>query len=215
MAITTFATLKTAMATWSSRSDSATVLNESVAMCEAWIAYGLEAGGLSIEPLRIRAMETSATLTISSQTTALPTRFLAKRRLYINTDPKGTLDYYTPEAFWEAFASTSSGVPRAYTIEGENLVVGPAPDSTYSGLMLYYQQPAVFSADGDTNSILTSSPQIYLFGSLYALTRLIQGHQMAPQWLADFAGSMNARNLSDRKDRFGGAQLVSRVSYAP
>jgi hypothetical protein len=215
MAITTFATLKTAINTWSSRSDGATVLNEAVAMCEGWIAHGLEVGGLRIEPLRIRAMETSADLTIDAQSESLPTRFLTKRRLDLSTDPLRVLDYYPPELFWETFAAATTGVPRAYTVEGDSIVFGPAPDGTYTGKMLYYQQPAPFSADGDANTILTSSPQIYLMGSLYALTRMIQSHPMATQWLADFAGSMNARNASDRKDRFGGAPLVSRVAHAP
>jgi hypothetical protein len=215
MAITTNAELKTAVANFLSRSDLTTRIPEFIAMCEGWIAHGLEVGPLKIEPLRVRAMEAAVDITIDAQTETLPTRFLAKRRLYIATSPIRTLDFYPPELFWETFASGSSGPPRAYTVEGENWVFGPVPDGTYTGKALFYQQPTPFSADGDANTILTSSPQIYLMGSLYAATRLIQGHPMASAWLADFAGSINARNASDRKDRFGGAPLVSRVMRAP
>jgi hypothetical protein len=214
MAITTYAELKTATANFLSRSDLTARLGEFNAMCEGWIAHGLEIGGLKAEPLRIRAMEATADITIDAQSESLPTRFLAKRRLYVNTSPLRVLDFYTPEAFWEAFPS-GTGIPSGYTVEGDNILFGPAPDGTYTGKILYYQQPAAFSADGDNNSILTGSPQIYLLGNLFASTLLIQGHPMAQQWLAGFVGSLNARNASDRKDRFGGAQLVSRVAHAP
>lgn len=215
MAIGTNAELKAAIANFLSRSDLTARIPEFISMCEGWMAHGLDMGMVKVEALRIRAMETSADVAITGQTAALPTRFLGKRRFYLNTTPIRTLDYYPPEMFWESFAAASSGPPRAYTIEGDSIVFGPVPDTTYTGKILFYQQPAPFSGDNDTNSILTSSPQIYLSGSLYASTRLIQGHPMASQWLADFAGSVNARNTSDRKDRFGGAPLVSRVAHAP
>jgi len=215
MAITTNAELKTAVANFLSRADLTSRIPEFVAMCEGWIAHGLEVGPIIIEPLRVRAMEASEDLTINAQSVALPARFVAKRRLYINTSPLRTLDYYPPELFWETYAASRTGPPRGYTIEGDNIVFGPAPDGTYTGKLLFYRQFAAFSGDNDTNTLLTTSPQIYLSGSLYAATSLIQRHPMEARWLGDFAGSVNSRNKSDRKDRFGGAALVSRVAHAP
>ena len=215
MSITTYGELKSAVANFLSRSDLTARIPEFIAMAEGWIAHGLDMGGLRVEPLRIRAMEATADVAIDAQTVALPTRFLGRRRFYLDTSPRSVLEYYAPEPFWEAFADAGAGRLGGFTVEGDSFVFGPAPDGAYTGKVLFYQQPAPFAADGDSNAILTGSPQIYLSGALYASTRLIQNHAMAGTWLADFAGSVNARNQADRRDRYGGSRLVSRVALAP
>src|SRR5687767_14687262 len=122
MAITTYGELKTAVANFLSRSDLSARIPEFVAMAEGWIAHGLDMGALRVEPLRIRAMEATADITIAAQTAALPARFLGRRRFYLDSAPRSVLEYYAPEQFWDVFADATSGQPRGFTVEGDSFV---------------------------------------------------------------------------------------------
>src|ERR1044071_1053735 len=101
MAIATYADLKAAVATYLARSDLTSRIPEFIAAAERRIAYGDRSmPAMPIEPLRIRAMETSADVTINAQTAALPTRYLQSRRFYLSSSPIQELGYVVPDVFW-------------------------------------------------------------------------------------------------------------------
>jgi hypothetical protein len=130
MAISTFAELKTAVANWLGRSELTSRIPEFVSLAEDRIA----------SELRIRPMETAVDITINSQTEALSTGYLQARRLYIDGDPVRQLELMTPLQFWNRYVSSQTGKPKAFCIEGENIVFGPSPDATYTGKFLYYKR---------------------------------------------------------------------------
>ena len=131
MAINDFGTLKTAVDNWLDRTDLTSRVPEFIELAEDRIGN---------EPkLRIRAMEKTTDLTISGQTTALPARYVRARRLYLDTSPIRKLTYLTPVNFWTIHAAGVTSKPEAFTIEGDNLVVGPAPDISYTGKFLYWE----------------------------------------------------------------------------
>lgn len=206
MAIATYADLKAAVANYLNRANLTARVPEFIAAAERRIAYGDRSNpSVPVEPLRIRAMETSADVAISGQTAALPSGYLQSRRFYINTNPIGELGYIVPDLFWKTYISSDTGQPRRFTVEGENFVFGPIPDGSYTGKVLYYQKFTALSADGDTNWLLTNAPNIYLDGALteaYAFTR--QNDEMVKRG-AMFSGGINALNLSDKSDRYSGS----------
>lgn len=209
----TFATnsaMKAAVADYMARSDLTTQITDGVTLCEQRIYYGSKHPMFPSEPLRIRAMETSADLTISAQTVALPTRYLQARRIYINSNPIRKLDYLAPMQFWGTYVSTQTAPPTAYTVEGENIVLGPIPDGAYTGKILYYEAFAALSAAGDTNWLLTSAPGIYLYGTLLETCLLVQDDESAARWGTMFAGSLAGVQLADTRDRHSGAPLQMR-----
>ena len=213
MAISTFAELKTALANFSDRSDLTSRLGEFVALAETRIFYGSQEAPFVSDPLRIRAMETSTDLTISSQTVALPTRYLGLRRQYISGDNGLKINMVSPDAFWGNHAgSTDSGRPFEYTIEGEYFVFGPSPDATYTGKLLYWQKFAALSADGDTNWLLTNAPGAYLQGALIELYAYLKAGDDKADAHKAFAGVINALNMADKSDRFAGS-WVGRVDH--
>jgi hypothetical protein len=206
VSISTFAELKTALANFSDRSDLTSRLGEFVTLAETRIFYGSLEAPYNSEPLRIRAMETSSDLTISSQTVALPTRYLGLRRQYISGDNGLKIDMVSPDAFWGEFSSpTYSGRPFRYTIEGENFVFGPSPDSTYTGKVLYWQKFAALSAEGDYNWLLTNAPGAYLQGALIELYDYLKDFQAKDNAHKAFCGIINALNSADKSDRFAGS----------
>ena len=141
MAISNYSELKTAAQNWSARTDTVITnrLDEFITNAEDQVFYGDEsvtdAKGKSLMPLRVKAMESTEDLTISSQETALPTGFLEARAFYLNTNDKEPMPYFTPDRFWETIAASnnSTGQPTLYTLQGDNLVVAPSPDTSYTG----------------------------------------------------------------------------------
>lgn len=211
MTIATYADLKSQVATFLNRSNLTTQIPTLVQLAETRIAYGSREGALQCEPLRIRSMETSADVTISAQTAALPTGYLQSRRLYLNSNPVAELNYVVPDVFWKLYAWQGSAQPTHFTVEGENFVFGPTPDSTYTGKSLYYKKFTPLSADLDTNWLLTNAPAVYLHGTLMEAYRFVRNMEKAMDEHSAFIGAVNALNLSDKADRYSGSpwQAVS------
>jgi len=202
MAIGQYSELKTAVANWLTRSDLTARIPEFITLAEDYVA----------QEFRIRAMETSSDLTISSQTTALPTRYLETIRLYIDGDPVQRLGYMKPLDFWERWASARTGKPQFFTIEGENYVFGPAPDSTYTGKCLFYQRFAAMSEDSDTNWILENARGLYLYRALLEASPFIGDDPRTLTWATLWDDLADKVKKADKTDRTSGDAKISRTA---
>lgn len=214
MSISTYSELQTAVENWLDRSDLTSRIPEFIALCEASYNYGVMAMNKrwAVEPLRIRAMETSGDVTISAQTASIPTGYLAARRFYLNTTDQRQLEYLPPVDFWGRYGSSSSGEPIFYTAEADNFVFMPAPGDSYTGKLLYYKKLDALSDSNTTNWLLTNAPNAYLFGTLYEAYNFAEGGQgEAENYLGRFAGVINALNAADASDRHSGAVLQMRT----
>ena len=107
------------------------------------------------QDVRCRAMEQSATGTLSGTTVALPTRFAEARRVILNDRPQR---YVTPEEW----TRQENYVTDRYTILGQNFLFQGSGDYQID----YYQWFAALSGASDTNWLLTNHPDVYLFASL-------------------------------------------------
>ena len=202
MAITNFGELKSAVANWLERDDLTDRIPEFIAMAEDTIAQD--------KRLRIRPMETTTDLTISSRTTALPSGFIGARRLYLDGTPLKRVEFLPPEQFWIRNLATQTGLPKYFTIEGENLTVGPAPDSTYTGKLLYYQRFTALSGDTDTNWLLTNARGVMLFASLLESAPYLGDDQRTLLWSARYDDLVEKVHEANKRDRYTGAPLVAR-----
>ncbi len=150
MAITTYAQLQTAIASWLARSDLTSTIPDFITLCETTLNRNL----------RCREMMHTTTLTPSSGTATLPTDYVAWRRV---TGSLGQpLEYAEPDWLYGAYPTAASGTAGYFTIEGESLIVRPSDDTALT--FSYYKKiPALADA---TNWLLTKYPDVYLFGSL-------------------------------------------------
>lgn len=164
MAITTYATLQTAIANWINRDDLTDRIPEFIALAEAHFN----------RRLRRPEMENMATSTASAETLALPTDFLAMRSLYIDASPRRELQYVSHGTLRTQYASTATGEPEVYTIADGGLVFGPAPGTSYTLDMLYWQKITALSGSNTTNWLLDMSPDLYLYGSLVHAAKYIR-----------------------------------------
>lgn len=216
MAISSYSELVTAIQNWSARTDTEVTdrIDEFITLAEDRIFYGDESIGL--QPLRVRAMESVQDLTISSQSTALPTGFLESRSFYLNTSTKEDMAYFPPDRFWSSIAGaeSSTGLPKIYTIQGDNLVVAPAPDSTYTGKLLSYTKLAGLSSGNTTNWLITNSPGTYLAAVMLELGEYIKDPNEVTYWSQKLAGRINALNNQDEKSKHPSGNLSVKVDRA-
>ncbi len=202
MAINDYGTLKAAVANWLERDDLTDRIPEFISMAEDTIAQDVR--------LRIRPMEVATDLTISAREVALPTGFIAARRLYIDGSPIKRVEFLAPENFWMRNLATQTSLPKWFTIEGENIVFGPSPDTTYTGKLLYYQRFTALSDDADTNWLLTNARGVMLFGALLEAAPYLEDDQRSLLWSARYDDLVDKVKEANKRDRYTGAPLVAR-----
>ena len=205
MAIGTYAELKTAVANWLRRSELTTRIPEFITMAEDKL--------YTDRRMMIRALESTTDLTIDAQSESLPTRFIGHRRLYLSVSPVAMLTFLTPENFWTKYLSSETSQPEAFTIEGDNILFGPAPDTTYTGKLLYYLRPAALSSDSDTNFVLANARGLLLYGALIQAATYIKDDAAIAKWAALYDDLLDQVFEQDKKNRYGGViQSFSGVS---
>lgn len=150
MAIGNYAELKTALATWAVRSDLTARMADFVTLAQAEIR----------KDVRCQAMETLATGTLTGETLTFPTGFIWAKRLKVN---RYVQEYMTPADYSDL--SEQDDTSARFTIIGQDIyVLNGASGDSYS--LIYLKSFTAFSADADTNWLLTNHPDVYLWAGL-------------------------------------------------
>ena len=162
MALDTYSNLKASIIKWSHREDVSPIIDDFINIAES------EMYGNSVDPIKLRAMEARATAEAdtSSRFLALPDRFLGMRRLStVNASGNTDIVYMAPE---QLQVPGVSGQPRFFTVTTQ-LEFDKTPDTAYTVEMAYLAKFLPLDETNNTNLILTDFPNIYLYGSLWAL----------------------------------------------
>ena len=104
-----------------------------------------------------------------------------------------------------------SGIPGSYTIVGRTLFLGPAPNGATEIDLVYQSGVPPLSDATQTNWLLDTAPDAYLFGSLVEAEVYIGEDQRAQGWLARREAAFAGLEAADRKLRWG-SPLQIRVS---
>ena len=204
MALNNYANLKTAIANFLARDDLTTEIDDFIDLTEADFN----------RRLRIRDMENVDTaFTIDAATEALPTGFLQIRSFILTSaTPDRVLSLMTPFHQADTQDFTNTGVPRAFSIEGNNFRFSPAPDSTYTARLVYYKAFDSIDSTTTTNTILTKFPDIYLYGALYYASTFIRGmdQQTVLQFKTQYEAAIKQAEDADALDKYNGSPLIQR-----
>lgn len=198
MAITTYAELQTAIATWEHRTGDTTYTNsvtDFIALCEADMQVRC----------KLLEFETTSTVTITSGTGSLPTGFLGIRSAYWVASPNYPLRYVTPDKY-DDLRGNDTGDADYYTISGSSILTTPMGSGS-----LVITGPVKFTAlsgSNTTNAILSNFPDAYLYGTLYQGALFRQDDAAAQKWLALFDKAIDRINQNNEDRKFAGILAV-------
>jgi hypothetical protein len=194
MAITTFAELRTAVASWLNRSDLTASIPDFVTLAESDIR----------RDVRVQAMESVASGTLTGETLAHPTRYLEARRLTVGGY---VYQYRMPQDYTDAVKLSSTAY--IYTSVGQTLYIlnGTSGDD-YT--LTYLAGFAAFSADADTNWLLENAPDVYLFGALRYAAIYMQDDAAMTRHLAMYLSAAKRLSAREHWAAYSGAQLAVR-----
>lgn len=181
MAITNYSELVTAIANKMARSDLDEYVPDFVLQAEQVFNHGSE----SIDPLRIRDMETIDSLTPVSNVYTLPSDYLQYRRVTEESSPRRPLDYIDPKGVDQLYPLRASGFSNHFTIIGGSLYTYPL--STNDVELVYYATIPALTEAAPTNWLITKAPSLY--------------YRMALMFAADFIedGDATAKNAQMAK----------------
>lgn len=151
----------------------------------------------------------SADLTISTQSTALPTGFREALSVWLVNRPMKQLSEASPQVTQYI---SGTGVPYCFRID-TTLLVYPTPMATYDAQMVYRLARTMFSADADTNAILTRYPFVYLYGSMAEVWRHLRDDTETDRYELLFRSEIERINAVEVGDATRGA--LQMTSTAP
>ncbi len=195
MTITTFATLKTAIADTLNREDLTSVIPVFVQLAEAQFN----------RRSRSHRQITRGALTLNTQFEALPADWLETIRITMDANPVRVLTQISLDDMTQYRTGTedTTGAPVYFAHNGTDIELFPTPDDSYTGAITYYAKVTALSADGDTNWLLTNHPDAYLYGALVHTAPYLKDDARLPVWSALLAQAMSEIETESIGARFG------------
>jgi hypothetical protein len=193
--VTTYSGLVASVQSWLNRSDLTAKVPDFIALLEARLN----------RELRVPDMEEVTTLVLTDGAVDLPTDFLEARHLYIN----GATDYdLTPKplsVFRSLYPTMTGCHPTIYAVADGQITVAPSSDDTLT--LHYYQKLNPLSADNETNWLIVSHPDVYLWGALVMAEAFLWDDERVPGWKSLWDEAIGSLEKHGTKKRNGGGPL--------
>ena len=193
MALTTYALLKTTIANYLNRTDLTSYLGDFITLTESRMN----------RELRVREMvntDTTTTTVAGTQSYSLPSGFLEASAVIYQSNPYRTLRFMANGDFYRQYNVTqTSGLPTFFTIVGENILLGVAPDSAQTLQIDFYKTLTALSESNTTNTILTNYPELYLYGALAESSPFLMQDERLDTWARLYKEALKNANLSSEK----------------
>ena len=207
MALDSYSSLQTTVATWLGRPADTNIADNVADMITLF-----EAEARRRLKTRFNEVETTLTTVGGTATVALPSDFGEMREIKItDSSDDETLKFAPPAQMDEAYASLTTDEPILYTIEGTNLRLKPVPDTAYSITILYMQTLPALSNSATTNWLLTHHPDAYLFGTLAEAEAFIGDDPRFPLWKQRRDEVFASILVSDEVARWSGGPLIMKT----
>ena len=193
MALTTYALLKTTIANYLNRTDLTSYLGDFITLTESRLN----------RELRVREMvntDTTTTTVAGTQSYSLPSGFLEASAVIYQSNPYRTLRFMANGDFYRQYNVTqTSGLPTFFTIVGEKILLGVAPDSAETLQIDFYKTLTPLSESNTTNTILTNYPELYLYGALAESSPFLMQDERLNTWAGLYKEALANANLSSQK----------------
>jgi hypothetical protein len=202
VSLTTYSGLKSAIADWLNRTDLATQIPTFIELAENRIAH----------EIRIPTMEKTILLDLNDEGYAtIPSDFLEVKDIFYNYDPMTRVSlseihrYENREGPAEVFARETYRL-RFYPI--------PSMGAGDEMRMIYYHDVGRLSDEDPTNAILSTAPELYLFGSLSeAADYLGSDPAMKQSWEDRYQMAVSRITMHARQAELGGSTAIVANGY--
>ena len=192
---TDYSSLKTEIADFLARDDLTTQIDTFIDLAESRLSRELET----------RSQDTRTTLTTSADNAyvSLPTDMRSIRNVKVMNTPRVTLRYLSPLQVKKEYATTGTGVPRVYSVIGDNLFLAPIPDTAYNIELTYKASVSSLSDSNTSNTILTRYTDLYLYASLFHAYTYLLDEQRATQYEALIQSILQQIRVDEEKGSYG------------
>lgn len=204
-----YAALQTSVLNWAARSDAASTTE--VANCIAFATngfnYGVPARGIA--PLRVREMETLASLTMTNGVGTLPTDYLQYKTARSMASFPRPLSYATGSYTNGAYADGAAGLSTTFSITGSTIYVFPTSGVDVD--LVYYAAIPTLSDVVTSNWLLAKMPNLYLQAALMHLAMFNKDDALLSRSQAMVAATIDGLNLTDQLSEY--AKVGTRMSF--
>lgn len=195
--LASYSDLVTAITTdWPARPDILANVDQFIVLAEA----------IFNSKLRMRQMETTATLTPVLNLCTLPTDYIEYKRVVEVASIRRPLEYITEDAADRIYPDRAAGLACNFTILGTQLMAFPL--STNNIELTYYQKIPALTSTNTTNWLLTAHPNAYLHACLLYVGEYIQDSgriSAESQFLQSYIDLMHS---VDNRGKFGNAGVT-------
>jgi len=204
MSITTYAELKTAIASWLNRDDLTTVIPDFIALTEAALN----------RDLRHLQMIDRDDATLDTRFVQLPNDHLETVRFGITSGDTHRLELVSLDAMLtqREKSGNTSGRPKQYAHIGNQIELYPTPDAAYSAQLTYYAKIPALSDSNTSNFVLADAPDIYLYGALMQAAPYLLDDARLQVWGSMYAAGLASMQTSSDNTRNAGSGLRMRVT---
>ncbi|MCC2626381.1 MAG: hypothetical protein K0S14_31 [Thermomicrobiales bacterium] len=193
MAITNYTELQTAVGNWLGRTDLTSRLPEFIALAEPKIR----------RELRDRTERAEITVTADSLSHALASDVKEVRSLaFSDANHIYPLRQVTP-AQLARISRTGTGRPVAFAVLDGSIYFDVAPDAAYEFVLTYLEKITPLSGSATTNTVLTNSPDIYLYGTLVEAEPYLEHDERIATWQAMFSAAIASENNYRERQELG------------
>lgn len=188
--------LQTSILNWSARSDTGTTAEvpNFILFAEDSFNHGMPERGIA--PLRVREMQSTATITMTNGAGSLPSDYLQYQTARSMASTPRPLSYATDSYTDYAYADGAAGLSNTFSISGVT-GINVFPSSGSDVELVYYAKIPALSASNTTNWLLQKMPALYLHGSLMHLGMFIKDNDLIQRSQVMVASMIDGLNLTD------------------
>ena len=200
MALATYSDLKTAIANHLARTDLTDQMDDFIDLAEARLG----------RELKTRSQESFTNVSTGDEFVTMPTDLRKVRMVRITTGTPNVLKADTPNDLFSNFG-TGQARPTNFCIVGEQIILRPIPDTTYTVQITMGEGMNSLSDSNTTNTVLTRYPDAYLYGSLAPAYRYLLDETRASFYDGLTSTAILEINRSEDEAKFGSGTLQAQA----
>lgn len=208
MSISNYGELKTAVANWINRKDLTSRIPDFINFGESDIFRGFR-GRTGNVALRCRENLVSAQLVPVDGVIAIPSDFRELKEATIAGIGKSPIS----DQFFNKLRNYT-GQTANFAMRANDWYQYPLSDTDDTFDIIYYADfSGTLVEDSDTNIILTTFPEMYLYAALVKAEIYIKNDARTVTWKNELEEQVMAANADARRAEFSGATLAQRTQY--